>query len=180
MSPFLRMSIIALAGFVFIGCGAKEHHVITAPTRALSEFPSVEVKPFSVSDSVSGALDEKKKKDLQMLTDMIGPQVAELLAERKVEASAHGDARLVVEGTIVGYKPGNQALRYMVGFGAGSSRIIAEVHFKDAQGNDVGSAEFVGGVTSGVFGGTKSEAVPRIADEIADFVSGELSEKSQK
>lgn len=166
-----RLPVFA-ALFFLAACGAKEHHVIKEPSRPLASFSAVEVKPFQIAADVSGALDEKRRKHLEELADLIAPRVVQLLGQRDVPGSTEAAERLIVEGTVVKYVPGNQAMRYLIGLGAGSSRVVAEVHFKDAEGNLVGSGDFIGGVTAGGLGGHRNDAVGRIAGEIADYVVG--------
>lgn len=165
-----RITALAFMGLLMTGCGAKSHYVLKEPSRPLSTFQTVEVKPFVVTDTVLAALDEKKRQDLETLTAMIAPKVMEKLAALKVTDSTESAERLILEGTVTSYNPGNQAMRYLVGFGAGSSKMVTEVQFKDANGNSIGTAEFVGGVSAGMFGGDKGGGVNRLADEIANYV----------
>ncbi|MGH9767242.1 MAG: DUF4410 domain-containing protein [Blastocatellia bacterium] len=53
-------------------------------------------------------------------------------------SSSTGGTRLILSTTIIDYKPGNKALRYAVGFGAGATKVKARFVFRDAAtGDDV-------------------------------------------
>jgi hypothetical protein len=66
---------------------------------------------------------------------------------------------------------GNRALRYFVGFGAGSGVMAITATVSDAKGHPLGSRELKGVQTIGVFGGSFDSAIEMAADETADFAA---------
>ncbi len=75
---------------------------------------------------------------------------------------------LVVTGTVTGYKKGNQAARYLVGFGAGTT--VVKAHFKcydTASKATVLELDADGKVIMGIMGGKSEGANNGLAKEIA-------------
>lgn len=169
-SRLVALSVLLSSGLMLAACGARAHYVIKEPTQPLSTFHTVEVKPFAVADDVAKKFQGKELDKLNEMASLIAPHVAELFRQSEWGASAVAPDRLVIEGRVVSFDPGNQAMRYLIGFGAGRSKVIAEVEFEDASGHILGSSEFTGGVTMGGFGGTSADAVRRMANEIRDYV----------
>ncbi len=78
---------------------------------------------------------------------------------------------LKVTGTITEYKPGNRATRYLVGFGAGSTKIAAQVQFTDGEsGSVVLDRKVDGKVLMGVMGGNSAGATNGLAKEVVKVV----------
>lgn len=164
-----KLFLMAAMLLVLSGCGAKGHRVLQSPTRSLASFQQVDVRPFTVNAGVGEALKPEQKQAFSQMVESISVKLQERLRDSGRALAAGSDA-LIIEGTISQYNPGNQALRYFVGFGAGASKLYTQVKFKDGRGNAIGATEFVGGVTMGVFGGDKSGGVNRLVDEIADYI----------
>jgi hypothetical protein len=75
---------------------------------------------------------------------------------------------LLLTGTITKYKKGNQAARYLVGFGAGSTVIDAHIKCYDAVTKDLLFERDVDGkVIMGMMGGKSEGANNGLAKEIA-------------
>ncbi len=75
---------------------------------------------------------------------------------------------LKITGSVVKYKAGSRAKRYMIGFGAGKSKLIAEVKFIDAAtGNVLHEQKADGDVVMGVFGGNSGGAKSELAEQVA-------------
>jgi Domain of unknown function (DUF4410) len=132
------------------------------------EYHSIEVAKFEVS---SGAIFSAER--IAALQDAIVKQLQE---SKKLQEVLHaGDPptradtpRLRLVGTVTRFKPGNQAERYFVGFGAGSTELYADVALIDAStGRTMATEEIRGLVTAGFFGGRSSEALPDFARRVA-------------
>lgn len=75
--------------------------------------------------------------------------------------------KLKISGEITKYVKGSQAARYLVGFGAGKTKIMADIKMTDAETGEVVFNQAVDGdVTWGVFGGDSDDAKGGVADEL--------------
>ena len=156
-------STLVLAIPFLAACGSRQYYVMEPPKQPFSAFASVEVKPFSI-DGLDALEPGKRLKAMELATYM-----AEQLRERLAPHFPGGGRKLVVNGKLVGFAPGSQALRYWVGFGAGAGEIVAEVAF-DAEDGAQAKAMGKGSVSGGWFGGGLNSAGKRVAKAIVDFV----------
>lgn len=75
--------------------------------------------------------------------------------------------RVKVSGTVVKYSKGNRAARYLVGFGAGRTKLVAKVKVTDAEsGNVLIEQDVDGHVYGGLFGGETDSAKGGLASDI--------------
>jgi hypothetical protein len=169
MKKHLVPLTLLVASLFTVGCGAQSHYVIKKNSQPLSSFKVVEVKAFVLNADVEKGLDASQRVALDGLMAMMAPQLVADLQKRGLKSSPDISSRLVIEGRVASYAPGSQFLRWLIP-GAGSSKIVTEVRFNDAAGNEIGSSDFTGGVSSGVFGGNDRRAVERLSDEIAMYV----------
>jgi len=73
-----------------------------------------------------------------------------------------------LSGVITKYKPGSRAKRYLIGFGAGSTKVVAHITLTDAtNGTTLFEKDVDGTVWIGVFGGDSSGATRGLAKEVA-------------
>ena len=87
---------------------------------------------------------------------------------REGEELPDGQPVLTITGTITKYTKGNQAARYLVGFGAGATVIHAHVKYCDAVTKEVLlERDLDGRVIMGVMGGKSESANNGLAKEIA-------------
>jgi hypothetical protein len=85
------------------------------------------------------------------------------------------DADLILTGKIVKFNAGSRATRYMVGFGAGATKIKADVTFTDPVANKVILEQEVhGSVAIGVLGGDSKGATNGLAKDLAGEVKKKL------
>ncbi|MEX2498984.1 MAG: DUF4410 domain-containing protein [Wenzhouxiangellaceae bacterium] len=63
--------------------------------------------------------------------DLIAAEIRKTGAYAEVLREPTGEPAVMVTGTIIAYKEGNAAARFLVGMGAGSSYFDAEVFFSD-------------------------------------------------
>jgi hypothetical protein len=86
----------------------------------------------------------------------------------ETDFTAGTDRALTLRGTITRLGRGSQAARYLVGFGAGSTRAQAELHFVDAQSGRVVlvTADRRKG-SMGLFGGDSEEFLRESFDDMA-------------
>ena len=94
---------------------------------------------------------------------------------REGETLPEGQPVLVVTGTITKFKKGNQAARYLVGFGAGATVIDAHIKCLDATTKEVLFEQDVDGkVIMGLMGGKSEGANNGLAKEIAKDIKKRL------
>jgi Domain of unknown function (DUF4410) len=140
----------------------------TAQPLLKDEYHSVEVGKFEVSPGVDFSAER-----LAALQDAIVKQLQDSKKLQEVlhagDPPAHANApRLRLVGTVTRFKPGNQAERYFVGFGAGSTELYADVALTDAStGRTMATEEIRGLVTAGLFGGQSSYALQDFARRVA-------------
>ncbi|MGA7524473.1 MAG: DUF4410 domain-containing protein [Acidobacteriaceae bacterium] len=85
------------------------------------------------------------------------------------------DADLVLSGKITTFKAGSRGERYVVGFGAGKTKIKAMITFTDPTANKtLLEQEVHGSVAWGLFGGNSMGATNGLAKDLAKAVRKEL------
>jgi hypothetical protein len=131
------------------------------------KYQYVQVNRFNVQQGVDLppdyqlTIDEDLNKELAKIKGM--KQVL-----REGETLPKEEPVLLLTGTITKYKKGNQAARYLVGFGAGSTVIDAHIKCYDAVTKDLLFERDVDGkVIMGMMGGKSEGANNGLAKEIA-------------
>jgi len=77
-------------------------------------------------------------------------------------------ATIRLSGTITKFKKGSRAKRYLIGFGAGTTKVVAHVKFIDTvTGNVLFEKDVDGKVIIGFFGGDSSGSTRGLAKEVA-------------
>lgn len=132
----------------------------------------IEVVPFTVAEGT-----EFPAEALGPLTREVALQLVEAKRFTRVlisgiEALDEGAGPVVqLTGSVVEYSKGNRTARYLVGFGAGRSKVKASVKFTDPATNEVLLQDDVdGNVVGGSFGGESSGALRGLAKEVAKVV----------
>lgn len=172
--------------------------------EAAAEKKSLEVTRFEITEGIEfpdpsldkmmteivEELTKTKKFESVSLTPAIAPVRARSDAvEPKTETAPLStdvslikvdDADLVMTGTITKFKPGNRAARYLIGFGAGMTKIVALVKVVEKATGKILMEENVDGkVIIGLFGGDSKGATRGLAKEVASDTKKALS-KSEK
>ncbi len=144
--------------------------VFASPSSAQTPSPymTVEVERFTVANGV-----EFPEKDLD---EMMSALVLSMNRSRRFErvflsgdasAQAAATRRAKVSGTITKYSKGSRAARYLVGFGAGRTKLVAGVKVIDAESGELLFEQDVDGhVYGGLFGGETDQAKGNMASEI--------------
>ena len=136
-----------------------------APAKQV--YKAIEVERFTVRQGV-----EFSDKDLD---ELMKATVNNFRASNRFDSvsgpgeAAAGEAmpKLKVSGEITKFVKGSQAARYLVGFGAGKTKIVADIKLTDAATGEVVFNQSVDGdVTWGLFGGDSDKAKGGVADEI--------------
>jgi len=92
------------------------------------------------------------------------------LVDGDVSVVAKGEGASALLGDIELYQPGNRALRYFIGFGAGRGRFESNWVVKDPAGTEIGSCRVEGGIVMGVFGGSYDGVLEKVGDRLAEFL----------
>ena len=135
---------------------------------AKKPYQNIEVAKFTIRQGV-----EFPEKDIDALTQGLVKTLQNSKRFDAISVAATSDnaatdtPKLLISGEIIKYVKGSQAARYLIGFGAGKTKIIADVKFVDAKTGTVVHQQTVDGeVTWGIFGGDSDGAKGGVADEI--------------
>jgi curli biogenesis system outer membrane secretion channel CsgG len=130
-------------------------------------YKAIEVERFTVRQGV-----EFSDKDLD---ELIKATVSNFRSSNRFDSvtlagettATEASPKLKVSGEVTKYVKGSQAARYLVGFGAGKTKVVVDVKLTDAATGEVIFNQSVDGdVTWGLFGGDSDKAKGGVADEI--------------
>ncbi|MEO8574165.1 MAG: DUF4410 domain-containing protein [Pyrinomonadaceae bacterium] len=137
------------------------------PSTNKRPYKAIELEKFTVRQGIEFA-----DKDI----DELRTTVKHLVASKRFDSvTMTGDApaaetagpKLRISGEITKYVKGSQAARYLVGFGAGKTKIMTDINMTDATSGEVIFHQVVDGdVTWGVFGGDSDDSKGGVADEM--------------
>jgi len=135
--------------------------------KSAGKYSCVQVNRFDVEQGVDFPADYQ----LGMVEDMV-KQVGKVKGVQQVlregEKAPEGQAVLLITGTVTKFKKGSQAARYIVGFGAGSTVVTAQIKVYDAATKELLLDRKVDGkVVMGVMGGKSEGATNGLAKEVA-------------
>lgn len=160
--------------FVAIPTLAQDAKSTVSPVEAKK---SIEVTKFDIKEGVefpAAALDVmtneivdeliKLKKFSQVkLTAPASPTTTD--NTEKVDSS---ETQLLLTGTITKYEAGSRAKRYLIGFGAGKTKVVAAIKVSDKTTGTVLLEKNVDGkVIMGIFGGDSNGSTRGLAKEVA-------------
>ena len=140
------------------------------PATAKKSYPTVEVTNFAIRQGVeypADKIDGLTKSIVDTLQSSKRFDQVSVATDAAATAKTADGQKLKITGEIIKYVKGSQAARYLVGFGAGKTKIIVDVKFVDAVTGEVVHQQTVDGeVTWGLFGGSSESAKSGVADEI--------------
>lgn len=131
------------------------------------KYQNAEVAPLTAQEGVQVTAEQLKE-----LTGAVVKELQDIKKFRQVSLEgANSDAQaptLKVSATVTKFKAGSRAKRYLVGFGAGKSKVIAHVRFIDREtGGVLYEFDADGDVVMGLFGGNSGGAKSELAGQIA-------------
>jgi curli biogenesis system outer membrane secretion channel CsgG len=139
----------------------------TAPATAKGPYKAIEFERFTVRQGVEFSdkeLDELMNAAVKNFTRSNRFDSVTMAGATPVEVAG---PKLKISGEITKFVKGNQAARYLIGFGAGKTKIMVDVKMTDASTGEVVFNQVVDGdVTWGVFGGDSDAAKGGVADEV--------------
>ena len=132
------------------------------------KYQDIEVTTFDAKEGVTVPEGFLKTLMATVVTEMQKTKkFKQVLTDGQVAAPA-GKPTLRLMGTITKFKAGSRAKRYLVGFGAGKSKVIAHVKFADKEtGNVLWEQDVDGDVVMGLFGGDSGGATRELAEAVA-------------
>ena len=162
MKIFASFLFLAFAGMLFVSPAAAQ----AAP--AAGPYEVVEIERFTVQEGV-----EFPANDLDELMNYL---VLNMNKSRRFEnvffttdstAQTAPARRAKITGVVTKYSKGNRAARYLVGFGAGRTKLVAHVKVVDAEtGTMLFEQNVDGHVYGGLFGGETDQAKGGLSSEI--------------
>ena len=152
--------------FILVGCLTT--FAQTTKTDLKDKYQNIEVVSFDIKEDTKFPAESR---------DVIMSQVVEELKQLKKFKQVSNTGETVAQdagptvrltGVITKYKPGSRAKRYLVGFGAGSTKVVAHITLIDVtSGATVFEKDVDGKVWIGLFGGDSSGATRGLAKEVA-------------
>ncbi len=161
------LSVIALlwAGLTLSACGGV-HSVVSTPPSGIDGIRMVTIAPVEVESKEQNAnalaLNAKWK-------DMARYELRSMLADKQISTSPDSQETVVCHIRVV---YGNRALRYWVGFGAGSGSLTVTIELKDQNGNVQYATQSKADLAMGAYGGDMSNVARKtIRTAVREFGS---------
>jgi hypothetical protein len=128
--------------------------------------------------TLKGGLDVPQEYLTALMGDIVGQLIktgkfAQVLRDNDKPADADRPS-IKLTGLVIGYEKGNRAVRYMVGFGAGRSRVKAHVKVENSTGSVLAEKDVSGTVWIGLFGGDSAGASEGLAKHVANLAQSAL------
>lgn len=163
MKKFVRVITIILLTFALYACGGVQHKIV-APPQNISELKQVKLLPVEVSSK------EKNSNALALndqLVKIATDELQSLLKTKDIMVMNNSDTTMSCRIDVV---YGNQALRYFVGFGAGSGHMSVTLQLKDKHGNLLYATNSKADLAMGGFGGSMSKVARKtIVEAVKKF-----------
>jgi len=177
-------AVFALTSFASI---AQDAATSPAATSSPAQIECVEVNLFKVSEEkVEGQTDRAEKIPEQNLIIIRDALVDRLPKHaKKVTSIAAGEGACpnpattaVLAGDILDFRKGNAALRYFVGFGAGSQKVRVRLTLTAKTGGAVLAQEEIADTKwGGAFGGSNTKGLKDFAEKAAQTAGNALKNK---
>jgi hypothetical protein len=154
---FFAIAVSALLALTAFGQGVEKK----------GPYKAVEIEKFTVRQGV-----ELTDKDVD---DLLKATVSNFRSSNRFDSvSIAGEAadveaspKLRISGEVTKYVKGSRAARYLIGMGAGKTKLMVDVKLTDVATGEVVFHQAVDGdVTWGLFGGDSDKAKGGVADEI--------------
>ena len=152
------------------------------PAKPLANYNAIVVEKVAIEKSpqndkfpegYDAALQRKIIEELRkkkVFADVIDPLIEEAF-KRYNNPPPPGERRVVLWTTIIDFNPGNRALRYAVGWGAGATKIKVRFVFKDPVSGEeklmtTAQGKFLGFIS--VVGSSRNHAVNEASGDVVD------------
>ena len=168
-SKFLSIAVFASAFALAASATAQQN----SSTTSGNKYQYVQVNRFAVEPGLDFPPDYQLTIDEDL--NKVLWKIKGIKVLREGEPLPQSEPVLVVTGTITKFKKGNQAARYLVGFGAGATVIGAHIKCFDAATKEVVLERDVDGkVIMGMMGGKSEGANNGLAKEVAKDIKEKL------
>jgi len=133
-----------------------------------TQYTTVEIEKFTVAEGVEfPAADLDELVTYMVLHFKKSNRFENVFLSTDAAAQTAPARRVKISGVVTKYAKGNRAARYLVGFGAGRTKLVADVKVTDAQTGEALIQQKVDGhVYIGMFGGATDDAKGGLASEI--------------
>lgn len=133
-----------------------------------NQYQNIEVVRFDVKEGIDFPAEYLNGVMDQLVTELKNTKkFKQVFREGEAQTDA-ATSTIRLTGTVTQFKTGSRTKRYLVGFGAGKTKIVAHVKFVDkATGNVLFEKDVDGKVIIGVFGGESKGATRGVAKEVA-------------
>jgi|GEM_PF-1488519 len=167
---------VVICLFAFVAVSAQD---AKSSKEVKGKYQSIEVAEFDVKEGInfpmtwidaikSDIVYELKKQNLFKQVSVAAKASSETKTETSEAKTETSEATIRLVGTVTKYKPGSRAARYLIGFGAGTTKVVTHVKFIDAATGDVLLEKDVDGkVIIGLMGGDSTGATRGLAKEVA-------------
>lgn len=153
---------LALLSFLILGSGCASAKLSTS--KAVTAPPSQ--VSVVISDKTAKAMKPEELDGFKVL-------IINRLQQQNIRAvSAENKTVPCLGGEVTTFDPGNRALRYWVGMGAGKGTLKSSWSLKDENGLILGSCEIDGDIRGGTFGGNFSEVSEKTGEKLVRFLQG--------
>jgi len=134
----------------------------------VGKYKSLEVAQFTIKPGVGFPQDYMTKMQADLINEISQKHKFSLVFGTDNKPAQVPPPTLRLEGEVIEFKAGSQAMRYFVGFGAGMTKVVAHVKFIDPTTNTVVYEDNVDGkVAIGLLGGSSPGATRGLAKEVA-------------
>jgi len=149
--------LICAAAALAIGQGAAE----------AKRYQSVQIKAVEIEPDVNLPTDFRAALEFELREQLTQSKAFQAVRGVGQEAANDGTSLNLVT-TVTRFNKGSQAKRYLVGFGAGQTKMFARARFVDAEsGKVVYEKDVDGRVVMGLLGGDSRGAARGLAKEVA-------------
>jgi hypothetical protein len=192
MNRFPAISLLASALMVVATLAAADETAVPAPPAttavaspstapAAGPIDCLEVEQFKIStDKVAGQTDRAAAipvHNLELIQADIVRALPKMTGGKTAVAVGTGscpnpETAAIVGGDVLDFRKGNMALRYFVGFGAGSQKVRVRVTVsRKSAGAAIGAAEIADTKWGGLFGGTNTKGLADFAEKASRAVA---------
>lgn len=167
INPMTKILPLLMVVLLTTACGGIQTRVLSDPAGDLRAQPvTVLDSDVTSKEQYPNALEENKR--WKAISER---KLAALMSRKRIATGP--DANRTVQAVLkVTY--GNRALRYWVGFGAGSGHISVTISMRDAAGNTLYSVESAGKLSVGAFGGSMESVIESAIDAAIKEFEAEL------
>ena len=167
MSTFQRYFIFGLF-LLLLGCAPALAQTVKKPEGIKNKYQNIEVTSFEIEEGVKLPPESRDVIMTQVVEELTQLKKFKEVSDRR-EATPQPEGPTVrLTGAFTKYNAGSRAKRYFIGFGAGTTKVVARIKFVDAATGDTLLERYVDGkVWIGLFGGDSSGASRGLAKEVA-------------